>query len=117
MLDKGVIRDSNSPWSAPAILVPKKRLDGKPKYIFCVDFRALNSVTKFDLYPLPKFEERTSTLHGSRYFSTLIIFSGFHQVSIKEEDKEKTGFTVRLEITSLIDYLLVSPTVHRTFKC
>ena len=41
MLDKGVIRPSNSLWSAPAILVPKKSADGTPKY-----FRALNSVTK-----------------------------------------------------------------------
>ena len=48
---------------------------------------------KFDFYPLPKFEEMTSTFHGSRYFSTLDWFSGFHQVSIKE-NKEKTGFTV-----------------------
>jgi hypothetical protein len=41
MLAKGVIRESNLPWSAPAILVPKK-VDGKPKYRFCVHFRALN---------------------------------------------------------------------------
>jgi len=60
MLDKGVIRESNSPWSAPAILVPKQSPDGKPKFRFCVDFRALNSVTKFDTYPLPKFEETAS---------------------------------------------------------
>jgi len=51
-------------------------------------------VIKFDFYPLPKFEEMTSTFHGSRYFSTLDCFSGFHQVIIKEEDKEKTGLTV-----------------------
>ena len=51
-------------------------------------------MTKFDPYPLPKFEETTSTLYGSRYFTTLDCFPGFHQVSIKEEDKEKTGFTV-----------------------
>jgi hypothetical protein len=42
MLDKGVVRKNNSPWSALAILVPKKSADDKPKYRFCVDFRDLN---------------------------------------------------------------------------
>jgi len=45
MMDKGVIRENTSPWSAPAILFPKRSEDGKPKFRFCVDFRALNSVT------------------------------------------------------------------------
>ena len=93
MLEKGIIRESCSPWTAPALLVPKRSPDGKPKYRFCVDFRALNAVTKFDSYPLPVFEETTSTLHGSRYFSVLDCFSGFWQVKIKEH-KERTGFTV-----------------------
>jgi len=94
MLDKGVIRSSNSPWLAPAILVPKKSPDGTPKYRFCVDFRALNSVTKFDSYPLPVFEEATASLHGSKYFTALDCLSGFWQVPIKEEHRERTGFTV-----------------------
>jgi transposase InsO family protein len=94
MLDKGVIRDSTSPWQAPAILVPKKSSDGKPKYRFCVDFRALNNVTKFDTYPLPLFEQTTSTLAGSKYFSVLDCYSGFWQINIREQDKEKTAFTV-----------------------
>ena len=55
MLNRGVIRESCSPLSAPAILVPKKSLNGKPKFRFCVDLRALNFVTKFDSYPLPVF--------------------------------------------------------------
>ena len=53
MLEKGVIRESQSPWVSPSIIVPKKSPDGKQKYRFCVDFRALNTVTKFDSYPLP----------------------------------------------------------------
>jgi len=69
MLEKGVITKSNSPWPAPAILVPKKSTYEK-KSVF-VDFRALKSVTKFEPYPLPIFEFTTSTLFGSKYFSVL----------------------------------------------
>jgi hypothetical protein len=94
MLQQGVIRESSSPWSAPASLVPKKSLDGKPKYRFCVDFRALNAVTKFDPYPLPRVDETVSTLFGSKYFTVLDCASGFWQMNIKEQHKERTGFTV-----------------------
>jgi hypothetical protein len=86
MLNKGVIEKSNSPWYAPAILLPKKSLDGKPKYRSCVDFRALDAVTQLDTYPLPLIEEASSALHGSKYFSTLDMYSGFRQVKIAPED-------------------------------
>jgi hypothetical protein len=72
MLKKGVIRKSHSPSSAPAILVPKRSLDGRPKFRFCVDFRALNGVTKFDPYPLPRLEDSTCSVFGSKYFSVLL---------------------------------------------
>jgi hypothetical protein len=93
MLNKCVIRESSSPWSAPVILVPKKSSDGRPKYRFCVDFRALNAVTKFDSYPLPRFEETTSTLAGSKYFSVLDCYSGFWQINIREEDKKNCVYS------------------------
>ena len=79
---------------APALLVPKKTLDGKPKYRFCVDSRDLNAVTKFDYYPLPVFDETTSTLFGSRYFLLLYCYC-FLAVKIREDHKERTGFTER----------------------
>ena len=92
MLNKGIIRPSSSPWSAPAILVPKKNQDGKRKLKFCVDFRDLNAVTKLDPYPLPVFEETNSKLCGSKYFTVLNCFSGFCQVGIKEDHKDRNGF-------------------------
>jgi hypothetical protein len=91
MLNKGVTEESNSPWNAPAILVPKKSLDGKPKYTFCVDFRAPNAVTQFDTNSLSLIEQASSALHGSKYFSTIDMYSGFWQVKIAPEDEMKTA--------------------------
>jgi hypothetical protein len=93
MLEKGIIEPSTSPWSAPAILVPKRSLVGRPKYRFCVDFRALNAVTQFDAYKLPVLDEMISTLNGSKYFTTLDCLSGFWQINIAEQDKMKTAFS------------------------
>ena len=77
MLRQGVIRESDSPWSAPAILVPKKSLDGKPKYRFCVDFRALNAVTRFNTYPLPAMDKATATLRIQIFFGAGLFFGIF----------------------------------------
>jgi hypothetical protein len=92
MLQKGVIRVNH--LGQPVILVPKKSLDGKPKFRFCVDFRALNAVTKFDPYPLPRLEDSTASLCGSKYFTVLDCYSGFWQLNISKKCKELTGFTV-----------------------
>ena len=61
--------------------------------MFCVDFWTLNSVTKFDSYPLALLEEANSALHGSKYYSVLDCYGGFLQVGIKR-NTELTGFTV-----------------------
>jgi len=95
MIDKNVTRPSNSPWSFPAILVLKKKgPDGKPQYRFCVDFRALNYVNRFDSYPLPLLGEATAALYVSKYFTVLDFNSGFWQMGIRKDHKELTGFTV-----------------------
>jgi hypothetical protein len=74
-------------------LVPKKSLDGRPKYRFCVDFHALNAVTQCDTYPLPILEVAVATLHSSKYFKVIDCYSGFWQIKLAEEDKMKTAFS------------------------
>ncbi|CAN2387863.1 Reverse transcriptase (RNA-dependent DNA polymerase), partial [Pristimantis euphronides] len=88
MLATGVVRESQSPWAAPVVLVKKK--DGSIR--FCVDYRKLNSCTIRDSYPLPRIEESLSALGKARYFSTLDLASGYWQVPMAEQDREKTAF-------------------------
>ena len=90
MLESGIIRRSHSSFAFPVVIVDKK--DGTKR--FCVDFRKLNKATKTDSYPLPLIDDMLALLSGAKYFTALDLKSGYWQVKVKEEDKEKTAFTV-----------------------
>ena len=88
MLQAKVIRPSNSSWSFPILLVPKK--NGEKR--FCVDYRKLNQITKNYVWPLPHIDDILASLKGSTIFSSLDLKSGYWQIPIDERDKEKTAF-------------------------
>lgn len=90
-LENGIIRESDSPWSAPIVLAIKA--DGTTRV--CVDYRALNRVTKKDAYPLPRIDESFSQFHGARYFTTLDLKSGYWQILLDPESRAKTAFSTR----------------------
>ncbi|GFW79593.1 retrovirus-related Pol polyprotein from transposon 412 [Trichonephila clavipes] len=46
-----------------------------------------------DSYPLPRIDDTLDTLSGHKWFSTLDLRSGYWQVEIHPEDREKTAFT------------------------
>lgn len=91
LLQKGFVRPSISPYGAPVLFVHKK--EGTLR--LCIDYRALNKITIKNRYPLPRIEDLMDRLTGAKYFSKIDLYSGYHQIRIKEEDISKTAFRTR----------------------
>lgn len=86
--DKNIIRESNSPFASPIIMVKKKNGEDR----LCVDYRELNANTVRDHYPLPLISEQLDQLADAKYYTCLDMAAGFHQVPISATSIEKTAF-------------------------
>lgn len=86
LLDQKIIQNSDSPWSAPIWVVPKK-LDqsGKQKWRMVVDYRKLNDKTIDNKFPLPCITEILDKIGKSQYFTTLDLANGFYQIQMREK--------------------------------
>jgi len=91
LLDKGFIRVSSSPAAAPVLFV--KKPGGGLR--FCVDYRALNSLTRKDRYPLPLIQETLRNLSEAVVYTKLDVIAAFHRIRIAEGDEWKTAFRTR----------------------
>ena len=88
MKDMGLIEKSQSPWSSQLVLAQKK----DKSWRVCVDYRRLNARTIKDAYPIPRIDDNLDTLSGSVWFTSLDLDLAYHQVPLRESDKEKTAF-------------------------
>jgi hypothetical protein len=93
MLEKGIIEPSTSLWSTNTLLVQKRTEEGSVKYRFCIDYRALNAVTKPDAYPIPIIVDAFHSLGNSKIFSVLDMASGYYQIEVETLSHEKTAFS------------------------
>ena len=89
LLRQGIIEPSVSSWASPLMPVRKKN----SKLRICVDFRAVNNVTKKDSFLLPCIADAVNHFSGSKYFSTLDLLSGYHQIPLSAASKEITSFS------------------------
>ena len=62
-------------------------------WTFCKDFRHAKAVTHKDAYSLPRIDRTLDLFFGAQVFLTFDLASGYWQVEVAEEDKEKTAFS------------------------
>ena len=82
MLQKGMIRESVE-------FTRCCRQEKGGSFRFCVDFRKVNAVKRKVSFPMPLVSETLAALYGTKYFCTLDLKSGYWQIEMHPESREK----------------------------
>ncbi|KAA0041027.1 RNA-directed DNA polymerase-like protein [Cucumis melo var. makuwa] len=88
-IEAGFLTVSKYPeWVANIVPVPKK----DEKVRMCMDYRDLNRASSKDNFPLPHINMLVDNTVGYSTFSFMDGPSGYNQIKMAEEDREKTTF-------------------------
>lgn len=87
-LARGWITESDSPIAAPCFYRPKP--NGGLR--LCIDYRALNAITKKQHYPLPLFDDLMPKLSKAKLYTHIDLPDAYHLVRIRKGDEHKTAF-------------------------
>ena len=90
MLKHNIIKESDSAWNSPLVVIPKK---DSTKIRICLDYRRLNACTERPVFHIPSSQELFDCLGGNSYFSTLDLSKGYYQIPMHPEDACKTAFS------------------------
>jgi hypothetical protein len=83
----------NCKYASATVMPSKKDIYGNwTEKKMCGDYRRINKFTKSNRYAMPTPEENFEAIRHAKVFSTLDLRSGYHQIGLREEDKEKTAF-------------------------
>jgi hypothetical protein len=85
MLQAGTVIPSLSPFVSHVLLVKKK----DNTWRLCIDYRKLDSVTVENKFSLPIIDELLDEIAGAKYFTTIDLASGFHQIRMHQADEVK----------------------------
>ena len=94
LLDLAVIKPADSDWASP--IVPVRKKDGSIR--MCIDYRALNKVTRKDNSPLAQLNELLDRagMSGNKIFSSFDLMAGYHQVKMSARARRVSTFISHL---------------------
>ena len=91
MLEAGIIEPAVSEYNSPIVMVKKKDNTNR----FCVDFRRLNSITKFDTEPMGNIDDIMVNLRSDNFFTKLDLSKGYWQIPVERKSRHLTAFTTQ----------------------
>ena len=113
MIAQGIIQPSTSNYSSKIFFLEKPGNEAKPRYRPVNDFRSINKLIKPLPVALPMVEEILMNWVDQAVFSVLDCSKAFFQMSLDEESRQYTAFTIhgkkRYEYLRLPQGLSVSP--------
>lgn len=94
------IEETLGAWGSIIVLAPKphqEHVENIDDFVWrmCVSYRGLNSVTKPFAFPIPRCDDAIGSLHigpGDIFIITVDARQGYHQVKVRDGDKEKLAF-------------------------
>ena len=91
LLAEGKIEPSVSPWRSQVHVTSDEDEHHRKRMV--IDYRnTINTFTELDAYPMPNIQEHVETISQFKVFSTFDLKSAFHQIPIRDEDKQYTAF-------------------------
>jgi Reverse transcriptase (RNA-dependent DNA polymerase)/RNase H-like domain found in reverse transcriptase len=90
-IERGWIRESNSPAGAPILFTPKKG----GKLHLCIDYRGLNRITRKNRYPLPLISEILDRVVSAKCYTRIDLCNAYHRIRIRSGDEWKISFRTR----------------------
>ncbi|XP_053294792.1 uncharacterized protein LOC128455141 [Pleuronectes platessa] len=88
MLDNDIAEPCSSNWASPCLLVKKADASLRP----CTDYRKVNSITKPDLYPLPRMEDCIDMVGSATFVSKFDLLKGYWQVPLTKRARDISAF-------------------------
>lgn len=93
LLEARVIRNVDCPeWTTNPVLVKKSNGDWR----MCIDYTDVNKACPIDPFALSKIDQLVDSTSGHAFLSFMDAFSGYNQIRMCREDKEKTTFMTHL---------------------
>jgi len=108
LIEEGIIHESHDNCSKCAfpIVVANNAKSGKLR--LCIDYRELNIGTEDFTFPLPTIPDTIKRLHGKKFFASLDMKMGYHQLRLKPDSRQWTTFITR-KGTYVWDFLPFGP--------